>query len=179
MVQYTQGIHLLMPTRNARLYSIALILGDFLTLLVAFSLAYIVRVQFDNRPLVADIRGVDFLRTSLVLIPLWLVAFAALGLYSSKVYSKRLAEMGRLFIGSVIGILIVLGYSFVVDEPVFPARLVAVYAFVGSYLLLVIARELIRQVRTLLFRYGQGVSRVLLIGTTEAVGDIARQLNDT
>ncbi len=168
-----------MPTRNARLYSIALILGDFLTLLVAFSLAYIVRVQFDNRPLVADIRGVDFLRTSLVLIPLWLVAFAALGLYSSKVYSKRLAEMGRLFIGSVIGILIVLGYSFVVDEPVFPARLVAVYAFVGSYLLLVIARELIRQVRTLLFRYGQGVSRVLLIGTTEAVGDIARQLNDT
>jgi exopolysaccharide biosynthesis polyprenyl glycosylphosphotransferase len=31
----------------------------------------------------------------------------------------------------------------------------------------------------LLFRYGRGVSRVLIIGTTEAVADIALQLNDT
>jgi exopolysaccharide biosynthesis polyprenyl glycosylphosphotransferase len=168
-----------MPTRNARLYSVALLLGDFITLLVAFSLAYIVRVQFDTRPLVAQIHGAEFLRTSLLLIPFWLIALASLGLYSSKVYSKRLAEMGRLFMGSSIGILIVLGYAFVVNQPVFPARLVAVYAFVSSYVLLVISREIIRQIRTLLFRYGQGVSRVLVIGTTEAVGDIALQLNDT
>ncbi len=168
-----------MPTRNARLYSIALILGDFLTLFAAFTLAYVVRVQFDSRPLVAQIHGVDFIYSSLVLIPFWIVAFASLGLYSSKVYARRLAEVGRLLIGSVIGILIVLGYSFVVDEPVFPARLVAVYAFVGSFVSLVIAREIIRQVRTLLFRYGRGVSRVLIIGASEAVADIAMQLDDT
>jgi len=168
-----------MPTRNARLYSIALIIGDFLTLLAAFTLAYVVRVQFDSRPLVAQIHGVDFLRSAIALIPFWIVAFASLGLYSSKVYARRLAEIGRLFLGSIIGILIVLGYAFVVDEPVFPARLVAVYAFVGSFVALVIAREIIRQVRTVLFRYGRGVSRVLLIGTTEAVADIALQLDDT
>lgn len=168
-----------MPTRNARLYSIALIIGDFLTLLAAFTLAYVVRVQFDNRPLVAQIHGIDFMYTSLLLIPFWIVAFASLGLYSSKVYARRLAEIGRLFIGCIIGILIVLGYAFVVDEPVFPARLVAVYAFVGSFVALVIAREIIRQIRTLLFRYGRGVSRVLLIGATEAVADIAMQLDDT
>jgi len=168
-----------MPTRNARLYSIALIIGDFLTLLAAFALAYIVRVQFDSRPLVAQIHGVDFIRSALVMIPFWLVAFASLGLYASKVYARRLAEIGRLFIGSIIGILIVLGYSFIVNEPVFPARLVAVYAFVGSFISLVITREIIRQIRTLLFRYGRGVSRVLIIGTTEAVADIAAQLDDT
>lgn len=168
-----------MPTRNARLYSIALIIGDFLTLLVAFTLAYIVRVQFDNRPLVAQIHGADFLRSSLVLIPFWISAFASLGLYNSKVYARRLAEIGRLFIGSIIGILIVLGYAFVTDEPIFPARLVAVYAFAGSFVALVLTREIIRQVRTLLFRYGRGVSRVLIIGTTEAVADIALQLDDT
>jgi exopolysaccharide biosynthesis polyprenyl glycosylphosphotransferase len=168
-----------MPTRNARLYSIALILGDFLTLLAAFTLAYVVRVQFDTRPLVAQIHGVEFIYSALVLIPFWILAFASLGLYSSKVYARRLAEIGRLLIGSVIGILIVLGYSFVVDEPVFPARLVAVYAFVGSFVSLVVAREIIRQVRTLLFRYGRGVSRVLIVGATEAVADIAMQLDDT
>lgn len=168
-----------MPTRNARLYSIALIVGDFLTLLAAFSLAYIVRVQFDPRPLVAQIYGVDFVGTAMLLIPFWLIAFASLGLYNSKVYARRLTEIGRLFIGSIIGILIVLGYAFVVDQPVFPARLVAVYAFAGSFLALVLAREIIRQIRTLLFRYGRGVSRVLIIGTSEAVGDIATQLDDT
>lgn len=168
-----------MPTRNARLYSIALILGDILTLLAAFTLAYIVRVQFDPRPLVAQIHGVDFIYSSLMLIPFWILAFATLGLYSSKIYARRLAEIGRLFIGCIIGILIILGYAFVMDEPVFPARLVAVYAFIGSFVALVIAREVIRQVRTLLFRYGRGVSRVLIIGTTEAVADIAMQLDDT
>ncbi len=168
-----------MPTRNARLYSIALILGDFLTLLAAFTLAYVVRVQFDSRPLVAQIHGVEFIYSAMTLIPFWLLAFASLGLYSSKVYARRLAEIGRLFIGSIIGILIVLGYSFVMDQPVFPARLVAVYAFVGSFVSLVVAREIIRQIRTLLFRYGRGVSRVLIIGTTEAVADIAMQLDDT
>lgn len=168
-----------MLTRNARLYSIALIIGDFLTLLAAFTLAYIVRVQVDGRPLVAEIKGVEFIQTALILIPFWILAFATLGLYDSKIYSRRLTEIGRLFIGSVIGILIVLGYAFIIDEPVFPARLVAVYAFAGSFLLLVIAREIIRQVRTLLFRYGRGVSRVLIIGTTDAVSDIASQLNDT
>jgi exopolysaccharide biosynthesis polyprenyl glycosylphosphotransferase len=168
-----------MPTRNARLYSIALILGDILTLLAAFTLAYVVRVQFDPRPLVAQIHGVDFIYSSMVLIPFWVLAFATLGLYSSKIYARRLAEIGRLFIGCIIGILIILGYAFVMDEPVFPARLVAVYAFIGSFVALVIAREVIRQVRTLLFRYGRGVSRVLIIGTTDAVADIAMQLDDT
>jgi exopolysaccharide biosynthesis polyprenyl glycosylphosphotransferase len=168
-----------MPTRNARLYSIALILGDFLTLLTAFTLAYVVRVQFDARPLVAQIHGVEFIYSSLTLIPFWILAFASLGLYSSKVYARRLTEVGRLFIGSIVGILIVLGYSFVMDEPIFPARLVAVYAFVGSFVSLVIAREIIRQIRTLLFRYGRGVSRVLMVGATEAVADIAMQLDDT
>lgn len=168
-----------MPTRNARLYSIALILGDFITLLAAFSVAYIVRVQFDPRPLVAEIRALDFLNTSLAIIPLWLVAFASLGLYDSKVYARRLTEIGRLFIGSIIGILIVLGYAYITDEPIFPARLVAAYAFFGSFLALVIAREFIRQLRTLLFRYGRGVSRVLIIGTSNVVSDITSQLNDT
>src|SRR5690242_8191112 len=133
-----------MPTRNARLYSIALIIGDFLTLLPAFTHASVARVQFDSRPRVPQIHGVGFLRSAIALIPFWIVAVASLGLYSSKVYARRLAEIGRLFLGSIIGILIVLGYAFVVDEPVFPARLVAVYAFVGSFVALVIAREIIR-----------------------------------
>lgn len=168
-----------MQTRSVRLYSIALLLGDFFTLLAAFTLAYILRVQVDNRPLVTEIGSFDFFVSLLTIVPMWLIVFGMLGLYRSSVYNKRLAELGRLFIGSVIGILIVIGYAFVMDEPFFPARLVAVYAFVGSFGLLVIEREALRQLRTAMYRYGRGIRRVLLIGTSQAVADIAENLNDT
>lgn len=168
-----------MPTRSARFYSIALIIIDFFVLLLAFVLAYIVRVQFDARPLVANVTALEFLRTALLLIPLWIIVFALLNLYSSQIYSKRLVEWGRLLVGSVIGILIVVGYSFVIDEPVFPARLVAVYAFGGSFLLLVFGREVARATRTMLFRFGRGISRVLIVGNSDATRDIAQQLSDT
>lgn len=168
-----------MPTRSARYYSIALIVCDFLVLLLAFSLAYIIRVQFDQRPIVSTVYSYEFFITSLTLIPLWIIVFGFLGLYSSRVYNKRLAEWGRLLIGAIVGILIVIGYSFVVDAPVFPARLVAVYAFVGSLGLLVLGRETLRAVRTALYRYGKGISRVLIIGNSQATRDISAQLSDT
>jgi len=127
----------------------------------------------------AQIDSDRFFATSLILIPLWVIVFGFLGLYSSRVYTKRTAEWGRIFVGAVVGILIVIGYSFVIDEPVFPARLVAVYAFIGSFLLLVLGRETLREVRTILFRFGRGISRVLIIGNSPATRDIAAQLSDT
>lgn len=168
-----------MPPRFARSYSLALLLGDFFVLLAAFAGAYVIRTQFDTRPLVEQITANEFLATSLLIIPFWLVVFAFLGLYSGRVYTKRLTEWGRLFIGSFVGILIVLGFSFVIDEPVFPARLVAVYAFLGSFVLLVVGREGLRLLRTILFRFGRGISRVLVIGNSLATKDIASQLSNT
>ncbi len=168
-----------MPTRSAKIYSVALLIGDFLTLLLAFTIAYIVRVQFDPRPLVVQIHAVEFFRTFLVIAPLWLLAFWSLGLYTSNVYSRHLSEAGKLLLGSIIGILIVLGFAFVTNQAVFPARLVAVYAFVASFVLLVVDRELLRLIRTTAFRYGRGISRVLLVGNSGATRDIAEQLNDT
>lgn len=168
-----------MPTKNARAYSIALIIADFLILVFAFSLAYIVRTQLDNRPLVANVQAVDFLVSVIFLAPLWQIVFWFLGLYSSSIYSKRLTEIGRLLIGAFIGILLVLGYAFVINQPVFPARLVAVYAFASAFVLLVFGREIMRQLRTLLFRAGIGINRVMIVGNSEAITDIAANLGDT
>lgn len=168
-----------MPPRFARLYSSSLVLADFFVLLTAFTLAYIVRVQFDDRPLVATVTAASFLETSLLLIPMWLIVFGFLGLYSHRVFTKRSSEWGRLLVGSFLGILIVIGYSFVVDSPVFPARLVAVYALIGSFVLLVVGRELMRLAKHIMFRLGRGISHVLVVGNSAATRDIAAQLSDT
>ena len=67
-----------MPTRSARLYSLALLLGDFFVLLLAFTLAYTLRVVVDKRPFAEQITSDAFLQTALIVIPIWIVIWFAL-----------------------------------------------------------------------------------------------------
>ncbi|HEX6462211.1 MAG TPA: sugar transferase [Candidatus Saccharimonadales bacterium] len=168
-----------MPTKTARSYSIALIIADFVVLVLAFSLAYIIRVKLDPRPLTAPVLATDFIVSTLIIAPLWQIIFGFIGLYNPRVYTKRLSEWGRLLIGSFIGILLVIGYEYVVERPIFPARLVVVYALLTAFIFLLFEREIMRFLRTYLFRIGLGVSRVLIIGNSEATKDIALQMSDT
>lgn len=168
-----------MPSRNTKFYSLMLIVVDFATLLLAFGLAYIVRVQYDPRPLITPVYAFDYLSYALLIIPLWIIVFAILGLYSANTYSRRLVEWGKLAVGSIIGILIIIGWEYVSDERFFPARLVTVYALIGSFVLLIVSREVIRLIRSLLFRFGRGTNRVLIVGSTDTTADIARSLADT
>jgi exopolysaccharide biosynthesis polyprenyl glycosylphosphotransferase len=168
-----------MPVKTVRFYTIALIIIDVLAILAAFTVAYIVRVQLDPRPLINQIGAVDFFMTFVSLLPFWLVTFWAIGLYSPSVYQKRLTEMGRLVVGSFLGILLVIGYAYVVDQQIFPARLVPVYAGVATFILLLIGREILRLVRDLLYYSGVGVQRVMIIGSGAATQDIIENLNQT
>lgn len=168
-----------MPTRNTKFYSLILLIADFIVLLTAFTVAYFLRVKLDSRVLLTDVPGLDYLYTMLTILPFWLLTFAFIGLYSADTYNRRLREWSRIGVGVFIGILLIIGWEYVTNRIFFPARLVAVYAFVGSFTLLVLERELLRFVRSWLYRYGRGVSRVLLIGNSPATLDIASTLSDT
>lgn len=168
-----------MPSKNTKFYSVILMTADFLVLLAAFTVAYVLRVQIDNRPLVNPIYAFDYLVTALTILPLWIIVFATLGLYGSQTYNRRLAEWGRIFVGVVIGILVVIGWEYATEETLFPARLVALYALGASLVLVVFERELMRLLRTLAFQYGVGISRVLVIGHSDATEDIAHALANT
>ena len=168
-----------MPSKNTKFYSLILIIVDFLVLLLAFGIAYILRVQYDHRPLVNTVYASQYLTTSLLLTPFWIAIFASLGLYQSRTYNRRLVEWSKIAIGSFIGILLVIGWQYVTEDKLFPARLVAVYALVGSFVLIVTAREVLRLTRSLLFRLGYGTSRVLVVGNSDATRDIALSLSDT
>ena len=153
-----------MRKNSAIFYSIILILGDFLALLSAFVVAYILRVKLDDRPLVEQIPAETYLYAFLVVIPFWILVHAAIRLYQREIYSNRFDEFGRLIIGSFIGMLVVIGYDFVIDDPLFPARLVAVYGFALSFGFLVLFRMFARLIRAIFFSVGYGVTNVLLVG---------------
>jgi exopolysaccharide biosynthesis polyprenyl glycosylphosphotransferase len=168
-----------MPDKNSKYYSLLLITIDAFTLMVAFSVAYIIRVQFDSRPLLSAIFARDYFYAFLLIVPFWILVFAMLGLYRAEIYNRRLSEWARLFAGSAIGILLVIGWQYVSDTNILPARLVAVYGLVAAFVLVVTAREIFRLVKKWMFRCGRGVNRLLIIGDSGATSDIARNLSDT
>lgn len=168
-----------MRRRNSKLYSLVLILVDALVLLTTFVLAYIARVQYDPRPLLNNIYAFDYLFSFLLIIPIWILVFAIIGLYRPATYNRRLVEWSKIAIGSFLGILLVIGWEYASNKDLFPARLVAVYALVGSFILIVMEREIMRAIRQFVFRFGRGISRVLVIGSSDATADIALTLAET
>ena len=168
-----------MLIKNVRFYSLILIIADFLTILLSFFIAYVIRVQIDPRPLLEPVYAFEYARSAFIIAPVWVMIFASLGLYSPNTYNKRLLEWSKIFIGSFIGILLIIGWQYVSEDIIFPARLVAVYTFVGSFILIIFERELLRFIRSLLFRFNIGVNRVLVIGNSLTTRDIADNLSDT
>jgi exopolysaccharide biosynthesis polyprenyl glycosylphosphotransferase len=165
---------------NATLaYSFLLIVGDFLALLAAFSVAYVLRVKFDTRPLIEQIPAVSYFLAFATVLPLWIIVHGFLGLYNHSVYERRFSELGRLLMGSFVGILVVIGYDFISTDNLFPARLIPVYGFVIGFSFLVLFRSFARLVRQWLYSFGFGVSNVLIIGDTPVTLEIVEAIKNT
>ena len=172
-------ITVLMPSKNTKLYSLFLIIADFVVLLLAFTISYILRVQYDPRPLLSQVYAYEYLVSFLLIVPVWILIFATLGLYQSNTYNRRLVEWGKIAVGAFIGILVIIGWEYVSGQHIFPARLVAAYALAASFLLIVFEREILRITRSLMFYFGRGISNVLVIGDSAATRDIADNLAET
>lgn len=162
-----------MNDRWSQLYRVLLLVGDFVVLLLAFSISYIVRVKLTNLPLSQQVYALDYLKIFASLLPFWLILFAYLGLYNKSVYENRPSQAARLLIGSAIGIMFVISYSFFAKTAIFPARVVPVYALGIAFVLLVVEREIMRQIRFWAYRYKWGLTRVMLIGNADATRELA------
>ncbi len=150
-----------------------------MALLAAFTVAYILRVKVDPRPLIEQIPAATYFKAVIVVLPLWILVQAFIGLYSQSVYEKRISEFGRLIVGSFIGILVVIGYDFVVGETLFPARLVPIYGLILGFTFLFLFRLFARMFRRLLYKYNIGISNVLVIGDTDATANISATISHT
>lgn len=163
-----------MKSNASIIYRLVLLLGDVLALVSAFVGAYLLRVTYDPRPLVVPVPAMTYLYLLLALVPFWLVMFGLLGLYSNNTYEKRFSELGRLLVGSVIGFMFVITAEFVMNRPIFPARLVPVYGLVLAFLFLVLFRNIIRGIRHILYSYNLGVSNVLIVGNTAVAEELVK-----
>ncbi|MDQ5913621.1 MAG: Undecaprenyl-phosphate galactose phosphotransferase [Patescibacteria group bacterium] len=154
------------------LYNLALIFSDALAILASFSVAYILRVQIDTRPILNPISAKSYLLIYLSVLPFWLGIMASVGLYKRSFYHRFVKEFVALAVTSLIGIMALITLDFALDRPLFPARLVPVYAFGLSLGFLWLGRLVLRFIKFMAARSGKGLTRVLIIGN----GDIAPKL---
>jgi exopolysaccharide biosynthesis polyprenyl glycosylphosphotransferase len=159
------------------LYSFTLLISDFIGLTIAFTLAYVIRVKIDNRPLLEPITSNEYIGVIALLLIFWVFIYAQLGLYRSAVYENRFKETFLLALGSVIGILFLIGAEYTLNKAIFPARLVTVYGLLFAFLFTLLFRTIIRAVSKLLFKYRIGINKVLIVGSTKITEEFAAQLS--
>ena len=172
-----------MKNNASLVYNVFLVIGDFLALVLAFVGAYILRVKFGltfGATMPANpVAAVTYLGIFLSLLPFWIIIFWMLGLYSDSIYEKRFAEAGRLFMGSFVGLLFVLGFAYASNEPIFPAKLVPVYGFMLAFLFLLLFRNVARMLRSVLFTYNVGITKLLLVGDNKITDELIDSLGDS
>lgn len=170
-----------MKPNSSLIYNLCLMVGDFLALVTAFVGAYVLRVKWavgiDQAPITSN--GRTFLGVFLIVLPFWILIFGLLGLYNHNIYEKRFKELGRLLLGSFIGLMLVIFWNFLAAKPIFPARLVPIYGFGFGFVFLVLFRNIARFVRIQLFRRDAGLTRVLLIGNTPMTLELVNWLADS
>ena len=168
-----------MKNNASLVYNLCLIIGDALAITVAFTIAYILRVTLNHQPLSASVHAHTYIIILVSLLPFWILIFGLLGLYNLRIYEKRFAELGRLLVGSFIGILFVISYSYMTSTVIFPARLVTIYGFGLAFFFVLLFRTAARGIRRELFGFGIGINNVLLVGDTKTTHRLIDALINT
>src|SRR5438552_2403998 len=119
----------IMKNNATLLYNCCLIVGDSLAIIAAFTIAYVLRVSLSHRALSAPVHAATYITILVSLLPFWILIFGLIGLYNSRIHEQRFSELGRLVVGSFIGILFIISYSYITNTTIFPARLVTFYSF--------------------------------------------------
>lgn len=167
-----------MKNNASLVYNFCLIIGDFLALVAAFVGAFILRAD-SAVPVAHPISGHTYILVFLSLLPFWILIFALLGLYNSTIYERRFTEAGRLLIGSFTGMLFVIFWNFISVDPIFPAKLIPIYGFILAFVFLVIFRNIARLIRTELFSFDIGLTKVVLVGNTAMTGELVKSLAES
>ena len=168
-----------MKNNTSLVYNFFLLISDALAIIAAFVAAYILRVSLSHVALSAQVHAHDYVVALISLLPFWLLIFALLGLYNSRNYDSRFSEFGRLLVGSFIGILFVISYSYMANVIIFPARLVTIYGFGLAFFFSLLFRTLARAIRRQLFVFGLGINHVLIVGDTPTTNHMITALADT
>lgn len=156
---------------------ILLIIGDAFVIFFSFAAAYFFRTYLSNRPFYFEAKLSDFILSVVLLIPIWLIILAALGLYKRSIFLSRshLSEIGRIFLASILGTMGLISADFFFNLDLFPVRTIALLATILCFVLMVVLRCFLRFIRKkFLQKSNRAALRAVIIGNN---GNTSRLVN--
>lgn len=150
-----------------------------MALAAAFIGAYLIRSKLYTAPVAHPISATTYIDIFLALLPFWILIFALLGLYNNSIHENRFKELGRLLIGSFVGLLFIMSYAYLDNRVIFPSKLVPIYAFALSFLFLVIFRNSARATRVHLYSRGIGITNLLIVGNTNIAQELVTNMSNS
>ena len=153
-----------------------LMILDALALVGAFTVAYVLRITLDPRPIYINVGGVEFITSIFTILPLWVVLFYFFGMYEREVYSHPFRESGRILLASICGIMLMISFGFFTNTSLFPTKLIALYSLIASFVILLVLRAGANIVRLQLLKRNIGVRRVVVVGNTALTKSLAEAI---
>jgi exopolysaccharide biosynthesis polyprenyl glycosylphosphotransferase len=168
--------HGLSRAAQRRLLTAGLVIGDILALVVAFALAYMLRFHA-GLPFFKEVfpSYAFHVRPVLVLIPLWLILFAAFGLYAEHNLLGGTDEYTLVFQSVTLGTMIVIAATFFVETLVVSRGWLVLFWLLG-FLLVASARFAARRVVYGLRQKGYFLAPAVIVGANEEGCALAQQL---
>ena len=160
-------------------YIVALLINDALMTLLAFRVAYLIRFEWTIPVFRLEAMSSQpyYSSLSIILVPIWLMIFAAFGLYRRQNLLGGTEEYALVARGTTIGMLVLIIFGFL--EPEFlVARAWLLMAWGLSFIFTAIGRFILRRVIYLLRRRGFFVSLALIVGANDEGISLARQLRN-
>lgn len=168
-----------MRKRSEFFFSMIMIPIDFLALMGAFVLAYIIRVKIEDKPVAHVIPAMEFLQVILILVPVWILIFALSGLYAQTNLRGRWSELGKIFVAVSGGVMFTILLDFLQPVSLFPSKAVPIYAYGIGLALVAVSRSTVRMVQQWLFNFGVGVQNAIIVGSGPVAQQIREQLRLT
>lgn len=164
-----------MKKRSELIFSLILVPIDYCMMILGFVIAYLYRAGSD-KPLAYNIGGMEYLRYLLILLPIWVLIFAMLGLYSLGANRRRVDELVKVFVASAVGVMTLIVLDFFNSQPLFPSKSIVIYGFIATFLLVATARLMVGLLQRILFHFNVGVHQVLILAPHKVVTSLAKHL---
>jgi exopolysaccharide biosynthesis polyprenyl glycosylphosphotransferase len=159
-------------------YRAVLMLNDLFMMSLAFRFAYYLRFELTLSFFQPDAipSPYFYITINILLLPLWLIIFAAMGLYNRSNLLGGTEEYSRVFRATLIGLLLVIIVSFL--EPVIIiARGWLLMAWFFSFFFTALGRFWLRRIIYSLRPHGYFVSPAIIIGANAEGLSLAQQLH--
>jgi lipopolysaccharide/colanic/teichoic acid biosynthesis glycosyltransferase len=169
-----------MSRREQAFLTVTLIVLDAIMLAVAFMSAFYVRVESGWLPSRPFGPVEEYMRTSLSVIPLWLLIFGLNRLYDLRLLHEGIRTYYHVIAGCTYGLLaLVLTFVATSQGNPVPARGWLVLAWLFSILYVGLVRFVLRRVLVVVRGRGRFVTRVIIVGANAHGQALANQFRTT